>query len=107
MVIDIVVYHAVCTRGPGGGSGSTGCNRQDGFEIDPPSRAYCPHEWIGSGGYVGINLAKHQSNTWVNDSVVARERAGRPCSLGWLRRNGFMHEMGIAGGAASLRFRER
>ncbi|OAF13677.1 hypothetical protein AYJ54_43520 [Bradyrhizobium centrolobii] len=31
---------------------------RDGLEIDLASLAYCPHEWIGSDGYVDVNLAK-------------------------------------------------
>lgn len=31
---------------------------RDGFEIDPASLGYCPHEWLDESGYVDLELSR-------------------------------------------------
>ena len=31
---------------------------RDGFAIDPPSLAYCPHEWLDERGYIDIERVR-------------------------------------------------
>ena len=41
-----------------GRMGTLDAIRRDGLEIDTPSLAFCPHEWINSAGYVDIEVVR-------------------------------------------------
>lgn len=40
-----------------GRMGTRAAIARDGFEIDPASLGYCPHEWLDESGYVDLVLA--------------------------------------------------
>ena len=47
---------------PVGRAGTVEAIRRDGFQIDPMSENWCPHEWLDEHGYVDLELArKHPS----------------------------------------------
>ena len=43
---------------PVGRAGTMEAIQRDGFEVDPMSENYCPHEWLDDHGYVDLELAR-------------------------------------------------
>ena len=64
MTNDTPVYDAVQfgpdseNQGAIGRIGTREAIRRDGLQFDAASRAFCPHEWIDSSGYVDLELVR-------------------------------------------------